>query len=126
MGAHRSARTNLSTGAELASPSRDPDLRACDRPQNPGGLAWTQPPSSPLSQPALTIVGLHRSALTCLDAGVILQEGSSKEVVDRPQTARVAEIVGSKHVSNDAATGVDPSPGPRAGATLDSKGDLWT
>src|SRR5262249_36042312 len=46
-----------------------------------------------------------------LDAGVILQEGSPKEVVDRPQTARIAEIVGSEYVSNDAAPGVDTTLG---------------
>ena len=42
-----------------------------------------------------------------LDAGVILQEGSPKEIVDRPQTARIAEIVGSENVSDDAEM---PSP----------------
>jgi len=35
-----------------------------------------------------------------LDSGVVLQEGSPLEVVRRPQTARVAEIVGSEYIAN--------------------------
>jgi len=37
-----------------------------------------------------------------LDAGAVLQEGAPDEIIRHPRTARVAEIVGSGHIGNDA------------------------